>query len=266
MFSPPSRRGFTLFELLVALALLVVLFGLALPGAQRAGEFANRLKCQNNLKQLDLATIICSDTNASTLPPSVGAYPNADSDGTLFFHILPYLEQDNVYKNAEDGKGNHSAWNNNTYSMKIPTYFCPSDGSGGEQHLYDGWLATTSYGANFLVFGLGGTKYPAGISDGTSNTIFFAERYQVCNQTPCAWAYGAETEWAPIFAYSSVAKFQEQPRQAQCNPALPQAVHSGGINVGMGDGSVRFVHNEVSLQTWYCALTPAGNDILGSDF
>src|SRR5438270_338947 len=87
----PRRR-----EPLLVLALLVALFGLALPAAQRAGEFANRLKCQNNLKQLDLATIICSDTNASTLPPSVGAYPNADSDGTLFFHILPYLEQDNV--------------------------------------------------------------------------------------------------------------------------------------------------------------------------
>src|ERR1700687_2637996 len=129
-----SGRVFTLFELLIVLALLVVSLSLALPAAQNAREAADRLKCQNNLNQMTLATIDCADTNAGILPPSVGSYLNADSDGTLFFYILPYLEQEKVYKNAGDGKGNFSVWINNTYSMKIPTYLCPSDGSGGEQH------------------------------------------------------------------------------------------------------------------------------------
>jgi prepilin-type N-terminal cleavage/methylation domain-containing protein len=261
-----NRGGFTLLELLMVSALLVVSLGLALPAAQNAREAADRLKCQNNLMHMTLATIDCADTNAGVLPPSVGSYLKADSDGTLFFYILPYLEQEKVYKNAGDGKGNFSVWINNTYSVKIPTYLCPSDGSGGDQHLYDGWLATTSYSGNFLVFGLGGTKYPADIPDGTSNTIFFAERYQVCNQTPCAWAYSAESEWAPIFAYSSVAKFQEQPGQTQCNPALAQGVHPGGIQVGLGDGSVRSIDPSISTQTWWRACCPNDGMPIGSDW
>jgi prepilin-type processing-associated H-X9-DG protein len=196
----------------------------------------------------------------------VGSYPDGNSDGTVFFYILPYLEQDNLYKNAGDGKGNYSAWTNSTYSVLIKTYLCPSDGSSGERPLYDGWLATSSYAANFLVFRTGGARFPASIADGTSNTIFFAERYQVCNQTPCAWAYSSETEWAPIFAYSSFAKFQSHPGKTQCNPGLAQEIHPGGIQVGMGDGSVRLVNNAISPQTWYYALTPAGGEVLGSDW
>src|SRR5438309_2347037 len=118
----PLRRGFARVELLIISALLVVILGLALPAVQNAREAADRLRCQNNLKEMNLATINCADTNASVLPPSVGSYLKADSDGTLFFYILPYLEQEKAYKDAGDGKGNFSVWINNTYSVKIPTY------------------------------------------------------------------------------------------------------------------------------------------------
>jgi prepilin-type N-terminal cleavage/methylation domain-containing protein/prepilin-type processing-associated H-X9-DG protein len=264
--SPRNERGFTLFELLVVLALLVVLLGLLLPAVQKVREAAARISCDNNLKQITLATINCADANVGKLPPAMGTYLNATSDGTLFFNILPYIEQDNLYQVGGDGKGNFSSWNNSVYAATIRTYICPSDGSGGQQHLYDGWLATSSYAANFLAFGASGATYPASFPDGTSNTIMFAERYQMCNQTPCAWAYGGESDWAPAFNYSSVAKFQAQPGQTLCSAALAQGIHPGGIQVAMADGSVRAVQNSITPQTWYWACTPAGGEVLGSDW
>jgi prepilin-type N-terminal cleavage/methylation domain-containing protein len=249
------RRGFTLFELLIVLALLVVLLGLALPAVQKVRQAADRNKCSNNLKQLVLACHNCNDTYGK-MPPTVGSFPNATSDGTLHFYLLPFVEQDALYNLGNDGAGNFSVWNKNVYSQNIPVFHCPNDASGGSSHLYDGWLATTNYAANFMVFALGGARIPASIPDGTSNTLFFAERYQICNQTPCAWAYSGESEWAPMFAYSSVAKFQLQPAQAQCNPALAQAIHPGGIQVGMGDGSVRSISNSLDSRTWWIAICP----------
>jgi prepilin-type processing-associated H-X9-DG protein len=263
---PRNGRGFTLFELLVVLALLIVLLGLLLPVVQKVREAAARISCDNNLKQITLATINCADTYNGKLPPAMGTYLNANSDGTLFFFILPFIEQDNLYQVAGDGKGNFSPWTGSVYTATIRTYICPSDGSGGQQHLYDGWLSTSSYACNFLAFGTTGATFPASFTDGTSNTIMFAERYQMCNQTPCAWAYSGESEWAPAFNYSSLAKFQAQPGQTLCNSALAQGIHPGGIQVAMADGSVRAVTNSITPQTWYCACTPAGGELLGSDW
>jgi prepilin-type processing-associated H-X9-DG protein len=261
----PNRRGFTLFELLIGLALLILLLGLLLPAVQKVREAAARTQCANNLKQIVLAVHNCNDTYAK-LPPCVGAFPAGMGDGTLHFYLLPFIEQDNLYKNAADAGGVFSVWNNGTYSALIKTYVCPVDSSAGKQFLYDDWLATTNYGANFLAFGLAGAKIPATFTDGLSNTIAFAERRQICNQTPCAWAYSGETEWAPMFAYSSHAKFQIDPAPAQCNPALAQTIHHGGVNVGMADGSVRLINNSISPQTWYAACTPNGGEVLGDDF
>jgi prepilin-type processing-associated H-X9-DG protein len=261
----PNRRGFTLFELLISLALLILLLGLLLPAVQRVREAAARTSCANNLHQIVLATHNCNST-FNKLPPCIGAFPAGKGEGTFHFYLLPYLEQDNVYAKADGGGGVYSVWNNGTYAALIKPYVCPSDSSAGKQFLYDDWLATTNYGANFFAFGLAGAKIPATFTDGLSNTIAFAERRQICNQTPCAWAYSGETEWAPMFAYSSHAKFQVDPAPAQCNPALAQTIHRGGVNVGMADGSVRLINNSISPQTWYAACTPNGGEVQGDDF
>jgi prepilin-type processing-associated H-X9-DG protein len=263
---PPSRRGFSMFELLVTLVVLILLLGLLLPAVQKVREAASRIQCSNNLKQLGLATINCADTNAGKLPPAVGSFPNATSDGTLFFYVLPCLEQDNLYQSAGDGKGNFSVWTNEVYARRVKVFECPSDGSASDGRLFNDWLAPTSYAANFLAFGTNSVGFPAFFTDGTSNTIMFTERYQICNQTPNAWAYSGESDWAPVFAYSSYAKFQNRPARDQCNPALPQAIHAGGIQVGMADGSVRTVANEITAQTWYFACTPNGGEVLGADW
>jgi hypothetical protein len=264
--SPRRPRGFTRHEVLVVLALLLALFGLLVPVVQWAREVASRVSCANNLRQITLATVSCADTNNGALPPAMGPYLKETSEETVFLHILPYIEQDNLYKSASDDKGNHTAWNNGVYGQRIKTYLCPRDSSAGAGHLYDGWLATGSYAANFLVFGTVSARYPASITDGTSNTIAFAERFQVCNQTPCGWGYGAETEWAPVFARSNYARFQVQPFAEQCNPALPQSAHPGGIQVALADCSVRNLYPAISWETWFAACTPAGGEVLGDDW
>jgi len=270
--TPSNQRwvAFTRLDLTVLTVLCLLLWPLFLPAAQKAKQNADKMKCTKNLKTLALGLLNCHDT-MGMFPPLVGVYGH-QNHGTIYFHLLPYLEQDNLYNSSEGKKAHFSNWNNGVYSKVVDLFLCPADTSGGKDNRYEGWLALSSYGANFQVFGdpvnntMEGSSRIASVTDGLSNTIFFAERYQICNGTPNAWGYAGESLKAPAFGYLSLAQFQAQPAQKDCDPVLTQSNHPGGIQVGLGDGSIRTIHVDISPDTWWKAIIPDDGLPMGNDW
>lgn len=283
-------RGFTLIELLVVIAIIAVLIGLLVPAVQKVREAANRMTCTNNLKQLSLATISCADTNASKLPPSIGLYSGSgsaaagQSNGGLLLHILPFIEQDSLFKAtsipADDRNGNlqtYSVWSSAAQNAVVKTFKCPSDTTFDNNN---GGKGRASYGINGQLFrhnyqwgGIGLSRFPTSIKDGTSNTIFFTEKMSLCNSGN--YPDNFWPDWGPLISSSdqgmptgTAAIFQSSPKgsPAQCDGGRASSPHSGGIVVGLADGSVKFVASAVNPNTWWSAMTPSGEETPGSDW
>jgi prepilin-type N-terminal cleavage/methylation domain-containing protein len=325
-----GRRAFTLVELLVVIAIIAVLIGLLLPAVQKVREAAARARCANNLRQLALAVHHYSDANDTRMPfltDTTGGPTGADLE-SFFFVLLPYVEQENIYRSFNPAVPATYNFDSTTTpgaaGHPLALFECPSDASnpGRQTYVIDdtvipsppppflahfvGRYACTNYAANGLVFRGNASRLPATFADGTSNTILLAERYQVCDDADNLWGYGGNGRDNPSFAFlplpggfttekfapdvplrlngsgqvlgkvgldspgpGTIAKpvpFQVTPRAADCDKSLAQTPHPAGMEVALADGSVRVVSGSISQATFWAACTPAGGEVLGSDW
>jgi prepilin-type N-terminal cleavage/methylation domain-containing protein/prepilin-type processing-associated H-X9-DG protein len=128
------RRGFTLVELLAVIAIIGTLVGLLLPAVQIARESARRSTCSNNLKQIGLASH--SYLSAYRTFPQGCRASNTDGTQRVTWAVwlLPYVEEDGLYKriNLTVGEGNSSAavTNSAAFQTRVNSYLCPSDTVG----------------------------------------------------------------------------------------------------------------------------------------
>lgn len=129
-----TRRAFTLIELLVVIAIIGVLIGLLLPAVQKVREAANRAKCQNNLKQLGLAVVNYHDAQnfypinrvgAYSYPSSFGGWQATSSSWSWLAVLLPYVEQDAIYKTGNIPSSTFIA--SGVTGSVVKTFLCPSD-------------------------------------------------------------------------------------------------------------------------------------------
>ena len=206
------RRGFTLIELLVVLAIIAVLIGLLLPAVQKVREAANRMSCLNNLKQIALAAhnyhgVHGQFPTGARLPVFVGDRPTGGT--TLWVELLPYFEQDNLYKKWDDfdNRNNVAGGRNATQAQVIKILLCPSDplpapaveltaANSLTPPWSWGFYGMSSYGGNagkrsvqagtppyFTgmtrdgIFYIDSRVRLTDVTDGASNTLLFGERY-----------------------------------------------------------------------------------------
>ncbi len=322
------RLGFTLIELLVVIAIIAILIGLLLPAVQKVREAAARSTCSNNLKQIALAAhnyegaqgklpALANAIGNTAVTPPTGLSPY----GSIMVALMPYVEQGNLYAQFQAAGG----INQTLSQAPIKTFICPSDSSanngqvtlpvailnstgpwGGSSYnananLFANWSGTSAY---VTASGNGGWNETrprfstlVSISDGTSNTVGFAERLMVSstiagnvNNVPVIRdlppylsadpnGYNApafnflQASYAPpaVFAptnlpsdataATAIGSVQAGASAGSTPPPvrwLPSSGHSGGVLCAMMDGSVRSVSSSVPGATLW--LAASGSD------
>jgi prepilin-type N-terminal cleavage/methylation domain-containing protein/prepilin-type processing-associated H-X9-DG protein len=321
-FQSRSRPGFTLIELLVVIAIIAVLIALLLPAVQKVREAANRMSCLNNLKQIALATHNYYDTfkkfpTGGRRPVYVGDCPTRGTN--LWIELLPYFEQDNLYSKWDfyDNRNNVAGGENATQAQVIHILLCPSDplprpvvqataansvtppwswgfygmssyaGSAGKRSVPPGDPPAFPGITRDGIFFIGSCVRLADVTDGSSNTFLFGERYhhdpEFDLRQPVVmpgiahiaeigkWGFVAGPAAMANVTLHSAAPINYRMQSGGDVSALNNRAcafgsgHPGGANFAFADGHVRFLNESMPLDTFQALSTIRGGEVASVD-
>ncbi len=296
-----GRKAFTLVELLVVIAIIGVLVALLLPAVQAARESARRSQCLNRLKQMGLGLANLEST-FGYMPQAAGYFPKGTATlsgeppatlGSVQYFILPFIEQDALHKQMW-GSTQNTMWisggpNAGNEQLYCPdTFRCPSETTtdDGIARVDDHAWPAGNYVANVQALYHIGSRHPDGgggrwadqpredsyvtyaqVTDGSSNTVVFTERYTQC-PLPQAWANGRTavfgtypTQYDSVFAWcvqtgALINQPQTGPLPEDCNPFTVQSQHPGILNMAHMDGSVQAVSGDIDIDVWTLLIFP----------
>ena len=258
------RRGFTLIELFVVIAVIAVLLTLCLPAVQHARDDARLAQCKNNLKQFALALHNYHDTTRSFPPGWTQHHPHPGPQtrfGWMVF-ILPYMDQVPLYKRLDFQSQRTEPLA--TFQMRLAAFRCPADSTPDTNALRDEF-GTSNYSGNFGPvaaprwtdgmdeFWLGQLPTPLQtdglawlnsnvelrhIRDGTANTLLVGERSAASGAAIWMGVRGNEFESDQV---------------TDCSPGHEinsgygafSSQHGGGANFAFCDGTVRFLSERI---------------------